>query len=369
MTTFRTGLKLLTRVLAFALPLLAATVVLNGCSSGTNVVPPPIEEPGLTLLRCGVEEINAEMHVRWVANHPTSGEIRFGETAFTQLIRVSALADSHDIVLTGLHFNTNHIYEIRIVDQELNTAECSGNFRTPQKARPEPVISGFEITEITETSARFTWRTDEPATTELIYGLGALTDTASQPDFVFVHDLRLSNLTPSSLHLVRPEAVDTTALRGIGPDSSFTTAARLTLWFDDATVALGDTADLQVHIAAATDLAALQYQLTFTTGRIEVVDLVEGDFYSDHNGFAFFRGIRNSRGEVTNHMTWSIEYNGATRIGTAADGGGIVATLRVRGLDTGNANMQFAADSTFGLDMFAQARTCSLRVGQITVTD
>jgi hypothetical protein len=203
----------------------------------------------------------------------------------------------------------------------------------------------------------------------LKYGVAAPQDSIIDPAFTFIHDVRVASLTPSTIYAVRPEAVDSTNLRGVGRDSSFATVARLTLWFEGATIALGDTEDVRVHIENATDLAALQYTIEFATGRLEIVDLVEGGFYTENQGFAFFRGIRNSRGEVANHLTWAIEYNGSTRVGTDADGAGIVATLRMRGVTPGAANATFAADSSFGLDMFAQMRVCSLRTGTIVVTE
>jgi hypothetical protein len=130
---------------------------------------------------------------------------------------------------------------------------------------------------------------------------------------------------------------------------------------------LGDTATISILVRNAEDLAALQYTLEFTVGTIEIVDLQAGSFYSANDGFAFFRGIQNSRGEVVNHMTWSIEYIGDDRVGTLADGDGVVAQLRIRGLQPGNAHTTFASDSTFGLDIYAARRTCDLSAGTIIV--
>ncbi len=174
-------------------------------------------------------------------------------------------------------------------------------------------------------------------------------------------------LEPSTIYAVRPEAVDADGLRGIGPDSMFATAALLTLSIPATQLTLGDTILVPVNIEAASDLAALQYTVTFAEGNIEIIGISEGPFFDDNEGFNFFRGIQNGDNRVTNTMTWVIEYDGNDRVGTNADGDGIVAYLELRGLAPGSAGAAFDADSTFGLDMLAQSRTCSLRTGIITV--
>jgi hypothetical protein len=62
-----------------------------------------------------------------------------------------------------------------------------------------------------------------------------------------------------------------------------------------------------------------------------------------------------------------VEYAGNVRVGTEADGGGIVAYASLRGVDTGAVQAEFESDSTLGLDVFANMRPCSLRAGEITV--
>jgi hypothetical protein len=132
-------------------------------------------------------------------------------------------------------------------------------------------------------------------------------------------------------------------------------------------IALGDTVRVPIHLADAQDLAALRLAVHFTPGTVEVVAVEAGPFYSDLGGFIFFSAIRNSEGRFLADLTWNVEYNGNQRVGTQADGGGIVAYASLRGVDTGATGAAFEADSSFGLDMFANMRSCSLRAGEITV--
>ncbi len=350
------------------LTILALALIFAACGSGGSSGPTePVGPAEFAIEYCRVVEVDGRMRVEWLANRPTTGEFRFGETVFTQLININVLADTHSVGLTGYTFNTSYIYRLTAVDGEGNRLDCAGEFQTPDKATPEPIISQFMIQEITESSAKITWQTDEDASTILYYGVGIVHDSIAMTTPTMDHEVVLDNLTPSTIYALRPEAVDADGLRGIGPDSVFATAARLTLWMPSMQLMLGDTTLIPVNLEAASDLAALQYSITFAEGNIEIVGITAGPFFDDNEGFNFFRNIQNGDNRATNAMTWVIEYNGNARVGTDADGNGVVAYLQLRGLAPGSAGAAFDADSTFGLDMFAQMRSCSLRTGIITV--
>ncbi|MCB1060457.1 MAG: hypothetical protein KDB65_09510 [Calditrichaeota bacterium] len=354
------NIKLLT-ILAFAM-------LLSACGSGGSSGPTtPVGPEEFSIDYCRVVEVDGRMRLEWAANRPTTGEFRYGQSVYTQLLNVNTLADSHSVGLSGYSFATTYIYRLTAVDAEGNRLDCTGEFLTPEKATPEPIITQLRFQEITESSARVTWQTDEPASTVLHYGIGVAEDSITMASQVMDHEVVLTDLEPSTIYAVRPEAVDADGLRGIGPDSMFATAALLTLWLPSTQINIGDTVLVPVNIEAANDLAALQYSITFAEGNVEIIGITEGPFFDDNDGFNFFRGIQNGDFRVTNTLTWIIEYSGDTRVGTNADGDGVVAYLELRGLAPGSAGAAFDADSTFGLDMFAQARSCSLRTGNITV--
>ncbi len=360
------------QILAMAKTITALTFIAllcSACGSGGSSGPTtPIGPDAFAVDYCRVVDVDGRMRVEWSANRPTTGELRYGVSVFTQLLNINVLADTHSVGLNNYAFNTNYIYRLTVIDAEGERLDCSGEFITPDKATPEPVVTQLTITEITESSALVTWETDEPARTILYYGVGAATDSFALADLYMDHTVLLDDLAPSTIYAIRPEAVDADGLRGYGVDSSFATAAQLTLWIPATQIALGDTALIPVHIEAANDLAALQYALTFSSGNVEIVGITEGAFFDDHQGFNFFRNIAHADNRLTNAMTWAIEYNGNERVGTAADGEGVLAYLELRGLEPGATGAAFDPDSTFGLDMLAHARTCSLRVGTITVT-
>jgi hypothetical protein len=355
--------------IAITIILLLVALALWSCgSSGTDTsIGPPPPSGELTLLYCRVVDVGSETHVQWATDAPSTAQLRYGQSTYTDLVNVTMSADTHDVALAGLDYSTSYIFRLTARDALGHTAETTGNFATQQRPPGPPIISGIEISTVTETSALVQWQTDVPATTILYYGTTTATDSVINDSLVRTHRVALANLTPSTQYFLQFAAADSAGLRGLGRDTSLVTAQRMTLFFADTTAELGDTIALSVRIAAAQDLAALRIGLQFAPGSIEVLGVDEGPFFVQQGGFVFFRDIRNSTGTVTTDMSWSINYQGSQRTGTEADGDGIVLYLRFRGLEPGSVQLTFAADSSFGLDVFAVQRACSLRAGNVNI--
>jgi len=341
---------------------------LGGCGTGGPGPTGPHGNPdALSFSYCRVVDISGEMHVQWSANRATTGDFCYGLITMTDSLSDTARADSHDVVLVALQHSTRYIFQLTIEDSVGHRAMQSGQFTTPAKTTPEPEINGVEITDITESSASVSWRTDVAANTILYYGQASLNDSVMDDSLVFVHQMSLTGLSSLVTYRIKPESADSANLRGFGPDTSFTTAAQMTLWSPDTSVALGDTMRLPIYVSGVQDLAALHFGMVFQPGALELIDVKEGPFYLQNDGFIFFSNIRNSSGQADADMTWNILYQNGARIGTDADGGGIVAYVILRGLTNGDAQFTFSSDSSFALDMFAVMHSCSLRAGTVQV--
>jgi hypothetical protein len=342
---------------------------LSGCgSSGSGLPTGPNANPNaLTFSYCRTAEVNGETHVQWRANRPTRGDVRYGEVTPTSLLSESQRADSHDVVLICLLYSTHYVFELTATDSAGDTALFSGAFTTPARSTLEPLINGLTVSEITESSALVSWRTDVPATTILYYGSAALADSVTNDSLAFLHDVHLTGLVGSAVYHLRPEAIDSAGVRGIGQDTTFATPAQMMIGFSDTTITLGDTVRLPLYILDAADLAALHVGISFQPGSVEVVELEQGPFYTDNGGFMFFNNIENSTGRVIADWTWSILYQGGQRTGTDANGDGIVAYIVLRGLSAGDAHFAFVTDSSYALDAFGQERTCRLVAGTIEI--
>ncbi|MEM6671689.1 MAG: fibronectin type III domain-containing protein [Planctomycetota bacterium] len=135
-------------------------------------------------------------------------------------------------------------------------------------------ISDLDVT-VGATSALVTWTTDEPATSNVDYGVGSLGSSAGSPDLVREHAVLLSGLTPDTLYEYQVSSIDFGGTPATAPQQSFLTndaspfasdsfngcGPLSTLWTaedpqNDATIALvsggSQDASLQIDVAGGT---------------------------------------------------------------------------------------------------------------------
>jgi internalin A len=90
-----------------------------------------------------------------------------------------------------------------------------------------PVISGISASSVTESSATIDWITDEPATSQVEYGLTtSYGSTATSPldALVTSHSVSLSGLDPSTTYHYRVKSKDESDNEAVSGDHSFTTS-------------------------------------------------------------------------------------------------------------------------------------------------
>src|SRR5262249_5385988 len=90
-----------------------------------------------------------------------------------------------------------------------------------------PTISGRAATNITSSSGVVTWTTNEPATSQVDYGLTTSygSSTALDPTLVTAHNVLLLGLAPSTTYNYRVRSVDAAGNQTVSANSTFTTAA------------------------------------------------------------------------------------------------------------------------------------------------
>jgi hypothetical protein len=109
-----------------------------------------------------------------------------------------------------------------------------------------PIISAVTAVNIQSNAATITWTTNEPATTQVEYGLTEAygSQTINDTALVTSHNQTLSGLTPSSVYHYRVRSTDAAGNLAISPDFTFTTAAPgsapVTLIGDTAILSKGD---------------------------------------------------------------------------------------------------------------------------------
>jgi len=87
-----------------------------------------------------------------------------------------------------------------------------------------PVISAINVTVTSGTTADISWNTDEPATTQLDYGLTTAYELGVAGDLVLrtAHSVSLTGLTPDTLHHFRITATDASNNTATSADTTFT---------------------------------------------------------------------------------------------------------------------------------------------------
>jgi protocatechuate 3,4-dioxygenase beta subunit len=82
---------------------------------------------------------------------------------------------------------------------------------------PPVIISGPTVIHISDDTVSINWSTDEPSTSVVDFGLGVISQTASQPGLVTTHSVTLTGLAVSSIYAY---SVSSTDASGNGPTSS-----------------------------------------------------------------------------------------------------------------------------------------------------
>lgn len=97
---------------------------------------------------------------------------------------------------------------------------------TPPDTTP-PTISNIQASNIIQTSAKITWTTDEPATSQVEYGKTTSYGNQTPLDSALVtsHSVDLSGLSPGTTYHYRVKSKDAAGNSAVSGDKTFTTAA------------------------------------------------------------------------------------------------------------------------------------------------
>lgn len=139
----------------------------------------------------------------WDTNENANSAVDYG---LTVVYASGTVADpgyvvSHQINLSGLSPNTTYHFQVRSADTSANQAVLGDfQFTTSGDVTP-PIISNVQVVNITDTSARVTWQTNEPATSRVDYGTTTSYGLSlSDPGLVFFHSIDITGLSPLTLY-------------------------------------------------------------------------------------------------------------------------------------------------------------------------
>lgn len=186
-------------------------------SDNTFTTAPPPDTTAPTISAVAASNITpTSATIGWTTNEGSDSQVEYGLTtgygSTTTLI--SSLTTTHSSPLTGLTASTLYHYRVKSRDAAGNLATGSDNTFTTAAA-PDvtaPIISAIATGSITSSSVVITWTTDEPADTQVEYGV-TISYGSSSPlvtTKVTAHTVSLTGLTASTTYHFRVKSRDAT---------------------------------------------------------------------------------------------------------------------------------------------------------------
>lgn len=186
-----------------------------------DVTPPMISD-------VAAEPASNSAIITWVTDEPATSQVGYGEEGYTSLTPLDAgLVTDHRVSITGLTPNTTYVYCVVSEDAEGNEGIMTGfTFTTGDPDETPPVISEISVARNVN-SAIVRWRTNEPATSQVEYGLTAAygNETTLDTNLVKFHSVRLEGLEANTLYHFRVKSTDGAGNTAVSEDRTFETSS------------------------------------------------------------------------------------------------------------------------------------------------
>ncbi|MCL4872569.1 PKD domain-containing protein [bacterium] len=194
--------------------------------------------------------------ISWVTDEPATSQAEYGTTSsYGSSTSVDqALKTAHTLSLAGLQPGTAYNYRVISSDGSGNRT-VSGNFKFTTSPAPDtapPVVSNLLVKDVTSSSALATWTTDEPATTQVDFGLsGAFTSsTPLDSSLKTVHSVLLEGLQSYTAYSYRAVSTDASGNTAVSAAKTFTTSNQAPAINSLSSSPLSGSAPLQVQLSA-----------------------------------------------------------------------------------------------------------------------
>lgn len=185
------------------------------------------QAPALTNIVANNLTMNSAQ-IEWNSDEPADSQVEYGLTTSygSSTTLNTALANSHSVALSGLSANTLYHYRVRSKDAAGNLAVSNDFTFTTARDTQAPALTSIAANNLTMTTAQIVWNSDEPADSQIEYGLTTSYGVSTPLDLTMVtaHAITLSNLTANTLYHYRVRSKDTAGNLAMSSDFTFTTA-------------------------------------------------------------------------------------------------------------------------------------------------
>jgi len=170
--------------------------------------------------------------ITWHTDEPATSQVivRDADASVSTELDTTLVSD-HSAELNNLKPDTKYQFTVISKDKLGNEAKLEIDLITPSKPHtPPPLISGVEISNITDTESTVTWQTDKPATSQVEYGENESYSLITPPneELTNCHSITLSNLKPNTSYHFRAKSKDAEGNEATSEGQTFITLGTIT---------------------------------------------------------------------------------------------------------------------------------------------
>ena len=178
----------------FSLPPYSMTVLTWAAPSSPTPLISAVATSGIT---------SSSVTITWTSSQPTTTQVAYGVTSAygSTSTLVSTLTTAHSVTLTGLTPGTSYNFAAMGTNGS-GVSSTSDNAIFATQPLPAPQITAVAASSVTPTSAVITWTTDQPSTSQVVYGLTTTFGSSTTLDTALVtaHSVLVTGLTQNTIY-------------------------------------------------------------------------------------------------------------------------------------------------------------------------
>jgi peroxiredoxin len=182
-----------------------------------------------TMLNASVQNITPNSAVIiWKTDEPSCSQVMICDSGggCTWTEPDDNLVTDHSVNAVNLKPNTTYHFTATSTDACANQGTAEGDFTTSAEATTTPpVISGINVSNVTDLTVTVSWATDQPSTSQVLFGAtnayGSTTPTDQK--LATSHNATLAGLTPSTTYHFKVTSKDGSGNIATSQDQTFTT--------------------------------------------------------------------------------------------------------------------------------------------------